>query len=296
MSLLPPAFAGLDVGLGRYDAAETVVLPVPFERTTSYGKGTAMGPQALLEASAYLELYDEELDDEPYRQGIHTLEPLVLDMPDLADAMRRIERAVTEQLESDKFVLTVGGEHSLSLGPVRAAQARYPELAVVQFDAHTDQRNRYQGTPYSHACVMRRICDLGLPTLSVGPRSLSPGEAAWIRHHGRTVLWGHELDSPDLEQRFTERLAELPNNIYLTFDVDFFDPSLLPATGTPEPGGGFWYPTLRLLRKLFTLKRVVAMDIVELAPIDGQPASDFIAARLAYKCLGYRRITDDTAA
>ena len=289
MPPLPPTFADLDAALCRYDDAEAVILPVPFERTTSYGKGTAMGPRALLEASAYLELYDEELDSEPCDQGLHTLEPLLPDAADLAAALAQIESAAAEHLAAGKFVLTVGGEHSLTVGPVRASRARHAELGVVQFDAHTDLRDTYEGNPFSHACVMRRILDLGLPTLRVGARSLSRPEAALIRDRRLPTLWAAELESASVEERFTDLLDDLPENLYLTFDVDYFDPSLLPATGTPEPGGGFWYPTLRLLRRLFERKRVVAMDIVELAPLPQQPASDFIAAKLAYKCLGYRR-------
>jgi agmatinase len=161
----------------------------------------------------------------------------------------------------------------------------YGEIGVVQFDAHSDLREEFEGTPYSHASVMKRIVDAGIPTLPVGIRSLSSPEARLIRERSMPVLWGYQLDQA--EALFPAMLEALPEKIYLTFDIDYFDPALIPATGTPEPGGGHWYPTLRLLRHLFRTKTVVAMDLIELAPVGGHPASDFLSAKLIYKCLGY---------
>ena len=163
------------------------------------------------------------------------------------------------------------------------------EIGIVQFDAHADLREEYEGTPYSHASVMRRVFDEGVRSLPIGIRSLSAPEAELVRKHKIPVVWGHELEpAAGLEKRFDALLRKLPKKVYLTFDIDYFDPSIVPATGTPEPGGGTWYPTLRLLRRLFETKNVVGMDIVELAPIGGQPSSDFVAAKLAYKCIGYK--------
>ncbi len=283
---LSPHFGLLPPELTDYRTAQSVVLPLPFERTTSYGKGTALGPRAILQASYALELYDEELAAEPCAQGIFTLPAYAPEAFALEEALAEIKAVAHRQLSAGKFLVTLGGEHSLTLAPVQAAQLLYPELGVVQFDAHADLRDDFEGTPYSHACVMRRIRELGVPVVSVGLRSLSAAEARWLAAHPHPVLWGHEL--PDVDARFAEWIAALPETVYLTFDIDYFDPSLVPATGTPEPGGGLWYPTLRLLRQLFTCKRVVAMDVVELAPIGGQPASDFLTAKLIYKCLGYR--------
>lgn len=265
--------------------ARAVLLPIPFERTTSYGKGTAAGPAALIRASQAMELYDEELDCEPAGIGIHTADSFAPDSFDLAAALREIEEECARWLSPNRLLVALGGEHSLSLAPVRAAKRVFGEIGVVQFDAHADLRSEFEGTPFSHACVMRRIHDEGLPTLAVGIRSLSEGEARYARESRTPILWGHELDR--IESRFRELLEVLPPEVYLTFDVDFFDPSLVPATGTPEPGGGSWYPTLRLLRQLFESRRVVACDVVELAPIGGQPASDFLVARLVYKLIGY---------
>ncbi|MEO1366721.1 MAG: arginase family protein, partial [Acidobacteriota bacterium] len=196
-------------------------------------------------------------------------------------------------LDAGKFLVSLGGEHGLSTGPVRASvdAARGP-LGVVQFDAHADLRDTYEGSRHSHASVMRRVVDdLGLPTLAVGLRSLSTPEAELIRSRGLPVIWSHQLHEDaraGSSERFERLLETLPDEIYLTFDIDYFDPSLVPATGTPEPGGGQWHETLRLLRALFRRKRVVGMDIVELAPVAGLPGSDFVAAKLVYKCLGYR--------
>jgi agmatinase len=285
MPYLPTNFGLLEDEFSRYATSVVAVLPVPFERTTSYGKGTTAGPAAILRASQAMELYDEELRGEPFRLGIATLPPFLPEAFDLGEALAELEEAARVQLAAGKFLVTLGGEHSLTQAPVRAARAVHGEIGVVQFDAHADLREEFEGTPYSHASVMHRLVEDGFPTLAVGIRSLSTPEAEIIRERSLAVLWGHQLARA--EELFAPLLAALPEKIYLTFDVDYFDPSLVPATGTPEPGGGLWYPTLALLRTLFRSKRVIAMDLVELAPIGGQPASDFLAAKLVYKCIGY---------
>lgn len=285
MPSLPTNFGLLDAASSDYDTSRVAVLPVPFERTTSYGKGTAAGPAGIIRASQAMELWDEELQSEPYLQGIATLPPFLPEAFAMAEALAELQEEARVHLERGKFLVTLGGEHSLSSAPVKAARDVHGEIGVVQFDAHADLREEFDGTPYSHASVMKRIVDEGIPTLPIGIRSLSSPEAELIRERGMQVIWGHDLDRA--EHLFPELLAGLPEKVYLTFDIDFFDPSLVPATGTPEPGGGLWYPTLRLLRRLFQEKTVVAMDVVELAPIGGQPASDFLTSKLIYKCLGY---------
>lgn len=308
MSYLPTNFGLLYPEDCDYATSRVAVLPVPFERTTTYGKGTGGGPAAILRASQAMELHDEELNAEPYRQGIATLPPWVPESFDLAEALAELEAEARRHLERGKFLVTLGGEHSLTQAPVRAARAVVAaaaiapnapnaELGVIQFDAHADLRDSFEGTQFSHASVMRRIVEDGVPTLAVGVRSLSTPEAELIRDRGLPTIWGHELArlGDAAPARFAELLAALPEHVYLTFDVDFFDPSLVPATGTPEPGGGLWYPTLELLRTLFRTKTVVAMDVVELAPIGGVPASDFLAAKLIYKCLGYLQEAEKTA-
>lgn len=277
----------LDESDSRYDTARAAVLPLPFERTTTYGKGTAAGPAAILEASQALELWDEELGSEPFRLGVATLPPFAPEAPDLAAALGEIRAEARRHLEAGKFLVALGGEHSLTSALAFAARDVHGEIGVVQLDAHADLREEYEGTPWSHAAVMRRIVDEGFPTLAVGIRSLSTPEAELVRERALPVLWGRDLQAESLLPRFRRRLEALPERVYLTFDIDYFDPALVPATGTPEPGGGLWWPTLALLRQLFHVKRVVAMDLVELAPSGHHHASDFLAAKLVYKCLAY---------
>jgi agmatinase len=299
MPSLPTNFGLLPQELSDLKKSPVVVLPVPFERTTSYGKGTSGGPAALLRASQSMELYDDELGCEPCDVGIGTAPPFHPEAFAMEEAMAELDAECHRWMAAGKFLVTLGGEHSLTIAPVRAAQRVFGasgEIGIVQFDAHSDLREEYEGTPYSHASVMRRVFEEGVRSLAVGIRSLSAPEADLIRKHKIPVIWGHELEpAAALEKRFAAMLKKLPKRIYLTFDIDYFDPALVPATGTPEPGGGTWYPTLRILRRLFATKDVVAMDIVELAPMGGHPASDFLAAKLAYKCIGYK-FSDRSAA
>jgi agmatinase len=285
MPRLPTNFGLLEPEFSAYETSRVAVIPVPFERTVSYGKGTSAGPAAIIRASQSMELYDEELGAEPYLMGIATLPPFLPEAYDMAEAMAELQEEARTHLEKGKFLVTLGGEHSITQAPVRATKEVHGEIGVVQFDAHADLREEFEGTPYSHASVMKRVVDEGIPTLAVGIRSLSTPESQLIRERKLPVLWGHDLDRA--EELFPKLLAGLPEKVYLTFDIDYFDPSLVPATGTPEPGGGLWYPTLRLLRRLFREKKVVAMDVLELAPVGGLPASDFVASKLIYKCLGY---------
>jgi len=271
------------------------VLPVPYERTTSWGRGAEDGPAALLRASHYVELYDEELRLEPFRIGIETLPPVDVEAAEDV-ALDRIRTAARVAIEHGRFLAAIGGEHTVTPALVRgvvdaAGSDLGTDLGVVQFDAHTDLRPTYAGTRWNHACAMSRVLDLGVSTLAIGIRSLSRPEAVRIETERLPVIWASQLEAladDELQDLFLGLLASLPDTIYLTFDLDFFDPSLLPATGTPEPGGGTWHQALALLRLLFEHKHVIAMDVVELAPIHGNPASDYTAARLLYKCIGYR--------
>jgi len=282
-----PNFLGLTDEDARYDDARGVVVPVPYERTVSYGGGTANGPRAILEASAYVELYDEVLREEPYRTGgIHTAPAVEASSQSPEAFIDRLERVAADLIADDKFPLFLGGEHALSTGPIRAARAAFADLSVLQLDAHADLRDAYQGSPWSHACVMRRVFDLGVPAVPVGIRAVAVEEAEFIEEQDFPVFWSHRLAHGD--EWMETALQALTDTVYVTFDVDYFDPSLMPSTGTPEPGGGGWHDSMTFLAKVFREKRVVGMDVVELAPIAGLASPDFVAARLVHRCLGYR--------
>lgn len=266
-----------------YEQARIVVLPLGYEKTTSYAKGTANGPQAVLEASPYLEIYDEELDAEPFRQGIFTLpQPEFKNNP--GQDFETITKTVLPLLEDEKFVISIGGEHSITFPLFRAFHQVFSDLSIVQLDAHADLRDQYQGSPYSHACVMHRVLELTDNIVQIGIRSLSIEEAELIRQKGIRTIFAHQMyqDWPN------DILDALTENVYLTVDVDFFDPALMPSTGTPEPGGFFWPETMAFLRKLFAAKNIVGCDVVELSPIKGLHAPDFTIARLIHKLMGYK--------
>jgi agmatinase len=289
LDTLPWAPAGNFLGLPEehcgYDAAGVVILPVPYEATVSYMGGTRFGPRGLLHASRFVELYDEELDAEPYAIGVHTLPELMLTGAGPDKAMRELRRAFDALLGSGKFVIMLGGEHSVSGPPILAHADRLGrrKLSVLQLDAHADLRTEYEGTPYSHACVMHTVHERA-KLVQVGIRSLTAEERALQRKRRMTVVFGHELDQPDWEDRV---ISALGPDVYLTIDVDYFDPSIMPATGTPEPGGGAWQPTIRLLDRVFRERNVVGADVVELAPLPGVVAPDFLAAKLVYKLIGF---------
>lgn len=282
-------FLGLDPHPPDLDEAEALVLPVPYEATTSYGGGTVRGPAAILEASAYVELYDQELDGDPSSRGIHTLPPMSLPAGDPESAMAALEEEYRRILENidERFLVMLGGEHALSAPAIRAHAARIDgRLHVLQLDAHADLRESYEGSPHSHASAMARVLDVA-DVVGVGIRGISEEEVQVSRsREGVTLIYADEMWRDDA---WMDRALEaLGDPVYLTFDVDYLDPSIMPATGTPEPGGGDWYRTLRFLRRVFAERTVLACDVVELAPVAGLHAPDFVAAKLVYKLLGYR--------
>jgi len=277
------SFADLPPEDTAWERARVVVLPVPFEHTVSFRPGTRFGPAAILQASQQLELYDEELGSEPYKVGLHTLEELA-PLMDGERMCRRVAEAVAWLVAEGKFPLVLGGEHSISYGVVKALAESYSGLGVLQLDAHADLRESYQGTKYSHACVMRRVREI-CPAVQVGIRSLSREEAKTAEDKGWPLLFARDIVGKDDWQE--EVLSRLPQRVYITIDLDVFDPGIMPAVGTPEPGGLGWYEVLGLLRRVTADFQVVGVDLVELAPIPYQPAPDFLAARLAYKILGY---------
>ncbi len=287
---LPHNFLGLDEDASAFDRARVVILPVPYESTTSYGGGTGRGPSAILEASRYIELYDQELDAEPYEVGIATLPSLELSRAGAEHALAELRESYDRLLDDarDKFVILLGGEHSISSAPILAWAYRLGDrpLSVLQIDAHTDLRLEYEGSPWSHASVMARVKDrVGI--VAAGIRALTREERELARDASNIhIFFADEIHSGD--RWIDEVVAALHDDVYISFDVDGFDPSLVPSTGTPEPGGLTWYPVMQLLRRVFAEKRVHACDIVELAPIPGLAAPDFLVAKLIYKMIGYR--------
>ncbi|CAN5746192.1 agmatinase [soil metagenome] len=288
---LPRNFLGLEEG-AEWDTAAVVILPVPYESTVSYQGGTRRGPDAILEASRYIELYDQELDCEPGTDvGVCTLPALHLTSAGPEAAVRELRQAMDTILEAagDRLVISLGGEHSITSAPVLAHAQRLERegrrLTVLQFDAHSDLRREYEGSPYSHASVMARCMDQ-VDITAVGIRALTSEERQLIRERDTIqTIFAEEMWADD--SWIDRAMNSLGDDIFITFDVDYFDPSLIPATGTPEPGGPAWYPTLKLLRRVFAERRVVGADVVELAPMGGNAAPDFAIAKLVYKMIGY---------
>ncbi len=284
MEIHPDNFGGIGPPHSDLETARAVVLPVPYDRTATYRKGAARGPEALIAASGNVELYDEELGIDTYTLGIHTAAPACDNDVPPEEMVGRVDRAVSRFLEVGKMVVTVGGEHSITAGAVAAYHRRYPGMTVVQLDAHADLRDSYEGSRHNHACVMRRVREL-CPTLSVGIRSLSREEADYLSEHPVPMITGPRVASG--RDWIPEALDAVGDQVYVTVDVDFFDPASVPATGTPEPGGCDWYTALAFLRALSRRRRIVGFDIMELAPLPGEFSSDFLAAKLLYRMLGY---------
>jgi len=279
----PQNFAGLMSPYADLPTAKVVILPVPYDSTTEWHSGIREGPQAIINASQYLELYDIELNREVYKVGIHTLpkvQPLLNSPEEMIDRVYRIARELTKQA---KFLVMFGGEHSLSLGMVQALKEKNQDLCVLQLDAHADLRDEYLGTRYGHACIMRRILEL-CPIVQVGIRSLSWEEQQFLTQnnmHPFFAMPSSNLASPE------DITASLSDNVYVSIDLDAFDPSIVPAVGTPEPGGMQWHEVLNLLRSVTLHKRVIGFDLVELCPKEGPASCAFLAAKLAYKLIGY---------
>jgi len=268
-----------------YEQCSFVVLPVPYDHTTSYQSGARDGPMAILQASAYVELYDHELNTNPIEHGIWTLPLQEIDVSGPEATIQSVQATVTPQVKNNKFVIALGGEHSISLGAISAYAEKYPNLTVLQFDAHTDFRNSYEGSPNSHACVMRRVSELGVPIIQVGIRSTAEEEIIALRENEVVTFFAENTPTPEQLVDSLKKFVKGP--VYITFDLDALDPSIMPATGTPEPGGLLWYETLKLIRAVTDNFAVIGFDVVELSPIPGLVAPDFLAAKLTYKIAGY---------
>jgi len=282
---IPTNFLGLPRETSSYEAARIVVLPIGFEMTTSYGGGTRGGPEALIAASRQVETYDPDLDVDLAEAPIHTLDPMAPDFSAPGAMVDRIRRAAARLLGDSKWVLGLGGEHTVTLGLVQAARERHGPLSILQIDAHADLRSAYEGTPFSHACVMRRCVEDGNRTVHVGIRNASGEEVAFARREKLPIFWGRRCAAGD--GWIEEAVAALRGPVYLTVDVDGLDPGIIRTTGTPEPGGLSWWTAIRLLEEIFKRHEVVGADVVELSA-GGDPASDFAAAKLAAKIAALR--------
>jgi len=263
--------------------ARIVIIPVPYDRTSTWIKGADKGPAAIIEASANMELYDIETGSEVYRKGIFTADALkVEDLPP-EDMIEMVSEEVRHYIEREKFTVVVGGEHSVSIGPIKAHVKSSADVTVLQLDAHTDLRDEYNGSKYNHACVMARARE-ACPIVQVGVRSMDSSEKEFI-DRGRVFF------AEDIYSRtgwIDEAVGKLSGKVYVTIDLDVFDPSIMPSTGTPEPGGLLWYEVLRLLKAVSDKKDIVGFDVVELCPNERNKAPDFLAAKLIYKMLSYK--------
>ncbi|HST88818.1 MAG TPA: agmatinase [Ktedonobacterales bacterium] len=282
-------FMHLDDESTAFAGARVVVVPVPFDGTTCYRPGTREGPHAIIDASRNLELYDTELRRSPFAVGIHTLRAVTPVMGNAAGMVDRIEEVTAHLLDAGKFVVTLGGDHSTSIGVVRAFAKRHPGMSVLQIDAHADLREEYEGTPLSSATIMRRVLDVCPRTAQVGIRSMSEPEAALVEER-KLPMWLasaiHAQTRQGRDEWIEQVVAALADEVYVTIDVDAFDPSLVPGTGTPEPGGLGWYEVIDLLAAVTAHRRVIGFDVVELSPLVEGHVSPVVAAKLAYKLIG----------
>jgi agmatinase len=283
---LPINFGGIaEEEFSSFDTSRIIVWPVSYEGTVSYGGGTGKGAAAIIDASRNMELYEDETDAEVYKLGIHTVdESSSIDPPERM--MDLLYDRATQLVGSGKFVTMIGGEHSVSAPVIRAHAEKYPNLSILQIDAHADLRDTYDGTPYSHASIMARVVkDLKIPSVQVGIRSISADEARSLDDLPTRIFWARDIVGRD--DWWDDAVEGLTENVYLTIDIDGLDPSLVSATGTPEPGGLGWYDAIGLIRTLARNRNVVGMDLTEYSYVEGQSASAFLCAKLIYKTLAF---------
>src|SRR5580765_4846312 len=278
-------FGGTTPTTTDFAKARVVILPVPLDRTTSYVSGTRNGPHEILVASSHIELWDEETQTDVHSIGIYTMPEMEFPFGTMDEVVEEIRRVAGELVNRGKFPLILGGEHSITPAVVAAMAAKHPGLSVLQIDAHADLRDSFMGTPHNHACAMRRTLEFARTT-QVGIRSLSPEEAAAAPSLPTEIFYDFNMRAdPEWVDRVVDSLSQ---QVYITIDVDGLDPAIMPATGTPEPGGMSWYETLTLLRRVIERRTVVGCDVVELSPMPGHVAPNFLCAKLIYKILSYR--------
>lgn len=285
-------FLALESKYSSFENSAIAILSAPYEKTVSYGGGTVNGPKAILDASAYVEFYDDEFKSELcFYHGIATIEPLKFGKKEGKQALELIEKSVSDLLDAGKFVVTLGGEHTISTAPILAHFKKYPEMSVLHFDAHSDLRESYQGSQYSHASFMARVTEAMRPDAitQVGIRALCKEEAEFIKKNDVNTFFASSIRRGIHKKNWQKQVVKTLNDeVYVTFDVDFFDPAIMPSTGTPEPDGFLYHETLEVFRQLrLQGKKIVGFDIVELAPTEGVTHPDILTARLLYKMLNF---------
>lgn len=281
---VPDNFLGLDAELADYRTARFAALPIPYDATTSFSVGTRDGPRAIITASQQVELYDEELGCESFEAGVATLNAVPPDVSGPEGTLKNIYAAARPVVRDGKFLIGLGGEHSVSSALVRAVREKHKKLSVLQIDAHADLRDEYQGSPWSHAAVMRRIHDLGVPAVGVGIRNYSKDEATFIRKAKKPIISARQCRAST--EWIGQAIGALSDEVYVTIDIDGFDPAYAPGTGTPEPGGLDWYQVAALLAAVTRSRRIVAADLVEVRPIPPNTVTEFLAAKLLYRLIG----------
>jgi len=284
-------FLAIEKGFSNYNDSKIVILPVPFEQTTSYGKGTSKGPKAILEASHYVEFFDEEMNRElcfEKGNGICSLYPVEIEDKKGKKALDVIYENVKKHIDNGKFIVTLGGEHSISTAPIKAHFDSYKNLSILHFDAHSDLREEYEGSKYSHASFAARVSEFTTAITQVGIRAQCKTEYDFIKERKINTFYAYEIRNGKHGFDWMNRVVDsLNENVYITFDVDYFDPSIMPSTGTPEPNGFYWDETMKLLKILGEKRKVVGFDVVELSPRKDFPFPDFLTAKLIYKMLNY---------
>ena len=272
----------LEEDYSDFESSEIIILPVCYDETSTWIKGADKGPEAIIEASGNMELYDIETDSEVYKKGIFTDTPIE-NAESPADMVERVRSRVEDFIGAGKFMVVLGGEHSVSIGSIKAHVQNYSDTTVVQLDAHTDLRETYNGSKYNHGCVMARVKEM-CPFVQVGTRSMDISEKSGLDIS--RVVWASDVRT---DKKWVKKvISNLSKNVYVTIDVDVFDPSIMPSTGTPEPGGLFWYDVLELLRNICAASNVTGFDVAELCPNSNDRAPDFLAAKLIYKFLSYK--------
>lgn len=281
----PLNFAGLNEEFSNYNNSYFTIIPVPYDSATSYNSGARRGPLAIIDASIQLEWFDDELNMDNYKLGIHTL-PFLDTKIHPEKTTDILSKVVSKVISDNKFPIVLGGDHSISYGPIKSFKDAGFDFTVVHFDAHSDLREEYQGTKHSHACTIRRVLELDIPVVQVGIRSLTKEDFNFIRENPSKIKTFFARDLyKGTDYSIIDRAIK-SDNIYISFDVDVFDPSIIPATGTPEPGGLNWYQILEIARMIISNHRILGFDVVELSPNISGP-SEFIIAKLIYKFIGY---------